>query len=804
VKLRSGDFLRGCSSRLARVLPWGKEGILLLGPCAAYAGGIFLSSPLVLVAAGIGTYLYFLAYTEVSWLPAVLLAGSAQALSCALAGLPIPLSAGVVFAALVPVPFIVRVILFTEKMFRLLNSLVQDLAAAKTPEEAAGATVRLLQSLRYYDDPSVLFRDSLSEELVVVAGATHRDPGNRIPRGRGVTWQAYERGEPVWVRDVRKDPNYVALGRDAASEIAVPLCVGGRRYGVLNVELAGSKRFALRDYWLLLLIGSFLSSSLAHIEQRKTLLTSLNLHRESYREERLVRSRLQKRLQEEREAAGEDEPQRAKGRAASLLLDLVGDQGSLQDVGRLCENVVRLARDDLGYANVYILARDAERESGEAGRFRLVSHVGVPQEAYVHTLSLEAPEGIWGRVISTKAPYLCPDVLADPLYRVGNPRIRSELTVPVLCGDSLWGLIDLQSEDADAFTEYDLKTLQFLASHLGVLFENAHHVRRIRHRAEQLRLLHDLVQETALCDSVSSLAGTVVRLIAERLGYGAVSLFRAEDAQGGVSVLASSAYGADDEEANRRLREGRSLTGRSAREGALRNTGDVTEEEDWIPLSPDVRSQLDVPICYQGRVYGVLCLEDRRVRAFSRDEEELFSVLAQHLATTWRLIESFDRIREEALRDPLTGLWNVRYFRARLGEEVARAERVRGVFALLMSDLGDFKAVNDQCGHLFGDEVLRAVGRSISGFLRPYDVLARYGGDEFVLILPEISREETAAMAERIRRSGSDIPFGESRGIRVDVGFALYPEDSSDAAELLRLADEAMYREKRRRKGMDS
>lgn len=162
-----------------------------------------------------------------------------------------------------------------------------------------------------------------------------------------------------------------------------------------------------------------------------------------------------------------------------------------------------------------------------------------------------------------------------------------------------------------------------------------------------------------------------------------------------------------------------------------------------------------------------------------------------------------ERLTTLAVRDGLTGLYNQTYIKARLQEEIQRSERYKSALSLMMIDLDDFKPLNDRYGHVVGDRVLCAFGELLQDVVRSSDVAGRYGGEEFLVILPMTSCLDAAAAAERIRKEISLFPFRtdhmDDRTCRITVSIGVYasPFLSQKTEEIIGLADAALYRAKK-------
>lgn len=168
------------------------------------------------------------------------------------------------------------------------------------------------------------------------------------------------------------------------------------------------------------------------------------------------------------------------------------------------------------------------------------------------------------------------------------------------------------------------------------------------------------------------------------------------------------------------------------------------------------------------------------------------------------LEELSQRLRTMAYRDVLTGLYNHRYFHEQLTHEIDRSLRYGQPLAVLLFDMDNFKAINDTYGHLAGDKFLSLVGQLLSDQIRSSDVGARYGGDEFAVILPSTTAEEAQLIAEKLERAvaraAAMTPSEEHVRLGISIGHAGCPQDARVAGDLLEVADRRLYEVKSSRK----
>jgi diguanylate cyclase (GGDEF)-like protein len=211
-----------------------------------------------------------------------------------------------------------------------------------------------------------------------------------------------------------------------------------------------------------------------------------------------------------------------------------------------------------------------------------------------------------------------------------------------------------------------------------------------------------------------------------------------------------------------------------------------------------------VPIAIAQDVLGALCVTDRADgRAFTQSDVSTLRTLAATVALALvreRAFAQADSYAQAAAIDPVSGLFNRRYFQARLEEELQRAQRHALSIGLLMIDVDDFKSINDRFGHLAGDAVIRDIGEILRRSVRVFDVCTRFGGEEFAVVMPGSGREDAARVAERIRERIESYralePELASLRITVSIGLSVSSSGTS-ARDLIHSADQALYQAKR-------
>ncbi len=218
-------------------------------------------------------------------------------------------------------------------------------------------------------------------------------------------------------------------------------------------------------------------------------------------------------------------------------------------------------------------------------------------------------------------------------------------------------------------------------------------------------------------------------------------------------------------------------------------------------IEPDADEVIAVPLRSGARTLGVLALYDRRDATFGDADLDAIRAFAGHAAVAVDNVQRAQETQRESITDGLTGLVNFRYFQTALGKEIERATRYGRPLSLLMLDLDHFKRVNDEYGHPRGDAVLVELARRLREQVREVDTIARYGGEEMIVVLPETDLGGAQVVAERVCHAVRDVAFAdgdeEPLAITVSAGIAAFPAHGATADVLVRSADEALYAAKR-------
>jgi diguanylate cyclase (GGDEF)-like protein len=365
---------------------------------------------------------------------------------------------------------------------------------------------------------------------------------------------------------------------------------------------------------------------------------------------------------------------------------------------------------------------------------------------------------------------------------------RGEVVAPLIHGGAVVGAISASTRGPRRWAAHDLDFVAALAAHASIAIHNAELYAKSEGLAHELQGIVEMTSDLARSLDSTKVADRIARHLTSALGAAACRISYWERDAGRLVALGH-------------------FPERAAWEGRL----PLAAREVRAVIRSQVASTLDdgalvlLPLVASGESIGIVELRPDAAAPFESARLELGRTMANEAAMALENARLYEEARSLADRDQLTGFFNHRFLHQRLGEEILRTRRSRTSLGVLMLDLDDFKLVNDTFGHLYGDRVLAWAADVIRAELRLSDVAARYGGDEFAILLPDADTRSAEVVARRIAAAFESRPFElEGHGplpISLSIGAASFPADGGAAQQVIEAADRALYRDKDRLSG---
>lgn len=412
-------------------------------------------------------------------------------------------------------------------------------------------------------------------------------------------------------------------------------------------------------------------------------------------------------------------------------------------------------------------------------------------------------EGVTGWVAAHRHPALVEDVTQDSRYIAGNVPMGSELAVPIQLGGELYGVLNLENREMGAFTDEDLQLLTALADQLAVALSNVRSREQLTQFQQRLQGIYQLSEHLAKLEDLDTLLEQVMKILIDNFDYDyAVLLLKEGDhliPRGFDTRLPEEEILFDN---FRSIPLGRGVTGWVAHHCKPELVRDTRRDQRFIAGHPNICSELAVPIVEEDEVLGVLNIESVQEDAFSEDDLELMIALARQLGVAIASLRRRQRLQQQATHDSLTQVYNRHYFNELIREEETRALRYLVPISLVLIDFDDFHKVNEKYGHLEGDRVLREAAHLFQKSVREVDAVIRYGGDEFLIVMPETREVEADRAAERIANLIAATDFGISEKMSISTGVAAWEPNRSQSFEaILEQADRWVFHRKEAGKG---
>ncbi|HET7441683.1 MAG TPA: diguanylate cyclase [Terriglobales bacterium] len=379
-------------------------------------------------------------------------------------------------------------------------------------------------------------------------------------------------------------------------------------------------------------------------------------------------------------------------------------------------------------------------------------------------------------------------------YGPGRPA-KSFCAAPIFLGGKPNGVMAAMSLDREyVFEQRDLEVMQTAAGQVSVAVENARLFAEEQERSRQLGFLNNISKTAISSEDAEQMLGEIVGEIQKNFRFDHIGIGILDYVTKDIEIRAEA--GTTAQALGKRIPLGTGIIGRVARTGdyaLVQNSGDGHLQG----VLPESKAVLCIPITYGETLLGVLNVESQRENAFSPQDVLIMNTLADLLATALHNAFVFQKLQQQSITDGLTGVKTRRFFWEGLTSEWKRASRSGRPFSVVLMDLDKFKEVNDTFGHLEGDLVLARVGRLLEQKCRQSNVVARYGGDEFVVLMPETGVDQAQSLAERLRQWVATDPMLSEHKITGSFGVASFPVHGFSVEDIIRVADAGMYVSKR-------
>jgi diguanylate cyclase (GGDEF)-like protein len=469
----------------------------------------------------------------------------------------------------------------------------------------------------------------------------------------------------------------------------------------------------------------------------------------------------------------------------AILYDASQAVLSTFELDEVLQQILVIARDYFHLQNVAILLLDKEKQE-------LNPRCVIGWDPGTDKTRLPLDQGITGAAARQKRPIYCPDVSKDPQYISSAKNTRSEVAIPLMVRDEVVGVLDCQSEKANHFDNDTIDLLTLFSTQASMALQNARLYSLERQRARQLEVINAIAQQTTAVLDQEELLIKVCALIQHAFEVGHVSVLLRDD--DGLVLRASQGRFTACSAAEGRLPATTGLWGRALAAGKTLIENDVRTSVEYVGFYQETQSRMCIPLVSFGQSMGVLILESEHAGSFHEGEVDSLEAVADICATAIQNAHYVERVKQLAYLDGLTGIFNRRFFELRIMEEIDRARRFQSGMAVVMVDIDQFKRLNDEFGHLLGDEVLRQVSSIFHQQLRKIDVVCRYGGEEFAILLSQTNPQHALAVAEKLRRLVESWQFpGVPRPVTISAGVATFPDHGTSRDELVKSSDAGLY-----------
>ncbi|MCL5773747.1 MAG: sensor domain-containing diguanylate cyclase [Firmicutes bacterium] len=486
----------------------------------------------------------------------------------------------------------------------------------------------------------------------------------------------------------------------------------------------------------------------------------------------------------------------------STLSELGQELGASISLDSTLEITISMIKRILAYQSCVIFLKDKSE-------LRAIKYVTPHRETLELSPLLHMEEPVVNLVLTSGKPLLVSDMHTTEEQRIFRDE-KCVLCIPLIVQNEIIGVLYVGTTKPNSYTEDHKHILTILANAAGIavkssqLYESKEEAlmmqlklnEELDKKVEQLSVFFELGQALGSSLNIDNTLNIIVETMEKLVKYQSCIIFMIHESPAGAEFLPKryvSPYSEYFKNLTFSFTEGILGWVATNRKPLLLED---TRESVLQTLMEYEHSVVAVPLVAENEIIGALYVGEAEPAAFDTDSLALVSTVAYQAAMAIKNAELYDRMKTLAITDGVTGLYTHRYFQERLAEEIKRAERYAQALSLLMIDTDFFKKYNDALGHPQGDILLREIASLLKSYTRESDLVCRYGGDEFVLVLMDTNKENALKKAEAIREA-FQIRFNKLPvKITASIGVSTFPDDAALKSDLISAADSALYRSK--------
>jgi diguanylate cyclase (GGDEF)-like protein/putative nucleotidyltransferase with HDIG domain len=398
-------------------------------------------------------------------------------------------------------------------------------------------------------------------------------------------------------------------------------------------------------------------------------------------------------------------------------------------------------------------------------------------------------------LMRTHQPILIRENYVEEMRKLGVEPLNSHegcfCGVPLLLYERAIGAMILQSPQERALDIGHLEMIRVLASEAVIALENARLFREERAKSRRLALFNNISRNIITTLNPDEMLAKIAEELDQVLDYSHIGIGLLDYSAKEIVIQAEA--GKRKGALGRRLGLDGNVVGRVARTGQMAVVSYDAQHTTGEPVLEGSDSAIALPIVYADQLHGVLYVETDNTADFPQEEVLFLGTLADLISGALHNALTFQKAQEQAITDGMTGLKTHRFFMEALSGEWKRSTRAGRSFSVVLMDLDRFKFVNDFYGHLDGDLLLQRVAHILEQNCRRSDVVARYGGDEFIILMPETDSLQSHQLASKLRSWICSDSVLREKNVTSSFGVATFPLNGSTPQELIQVADASMY-----------